>query len=95
MVGIHARRALQELQRRQRLEIRRVAVEVDIVRRFRHCCCLPWIWSNNRKQRRIAELDPESLARWITGSSMRGSGHDRHRFGAAMPFGSAARARSG
>ena len=41
VVGIDRGRALQELQRRQRLEIRRVAVEIDIVGRFRHCCCLP------------------------------------------------------
>ena len=36
VVGIDGRRALQEAERRQRLEIGRVAVEIDVVGRFRH-----------------------------------------------------------
>src|SRR6185503_16884771 len=32
----HARRALEEAERCQRLEVRRIAVEIDVVGRFRH-----------------------------------------------------------
>jgi hypothetical protein len=43
VVGKHRGRSLQERERRERLKIRRVAVEIDVVRRVRHGAIMRWV----------------------------------------------------